>query len=136
MQTAPAQLSPHGFDLLYGLELIELGERHARGRVGVREELKEPGGAVHGGVFAAIGGSLATLASARAVSVQGKAAAALSLQTSLLRPITEGVIDATAVPRHQGRTTWVWEVEFADERGRLCALCRVTVALRDGSGPV
>ena len=32
--------------------------------------------------------------------------------------------------RHRGRTSWVWEVEFTDDQGRLCAISRVTMAVR------
>jgi uncharacterized protein (TIGR00369 family) len=60
-------------------------------------------------------------------------ATGLSNQTSFLRPITEGTIHAAARARHRGRTTWVWEVEFEDDRGRLCVLTRMTVAVRDGA---
>ncbi len=31
---------------------------------------------------------------------------------------------------HRGRTTWVWDVRLTDGVGRLCAVSRVTVAVR------
>ena len=58
---------------------------------------------------------------------------AISNQTSFLRPITEGTIHAEARRRHRGRTTWVWEVEITDDHGRLCALVRMTIAVRDAA---
>jgi uncharacterized protein (TIGR00369 family) len=61
----------------------------------------------------------------------GKTAVGLSNQTSFLRPITEGYITAVATRKHGGRTTWVWEVEMHDDQDRLCALARVTIAVRD-----
>jgi 1,4-dihydroxy-2-naphthoyl-CoA hydrolase len=125
---APIEL---GFDGLYGLELIELTDELVRGRVAVREDLKQPAGLVHGGVHAAIAESLASFGTAIAVLPQGKLAMGLSNQTSFLRPITEGVIDAKATRRHRGRTTWVWEVEIFDDQARLCVLSRVTIAVRD-----
>ena len=121
----------HGFDGLYGLELLELTEELVRGRVVVRDELKQPAGLIHGGVHAAIAESLASFGTAIAVMPQGKLAMGLSNQTSFLRPITEGLIDAKATRRHRGRTTWVWEVEIFDDQGRLCVLSRVTIAVRD-----
>jgi uncharacterized protein (TIGR00369 family) len=54
----------------------------------------------------------------------------LSNQTSFLRPILEGTVHATARARHRGRTTWVWEVEITDDQERLCALVRMTIAVR------
>ena len=60
----------------------------------------------------------------------GNTAMGMSNQTSFLRPVTEGHVNAEARARHRGRTTWVWEVELSDDAGRLCALSRVTVAVR------
>ena len=64
-------------------------------------------------------------------SDDGKSAQGLSNQTSFLRPILDGTIHAVARRRHRGRTTWVWEVEITDDQGRLCALVRMTIAVRD-----
>ena len=134
MSTAPAPLSPGGFDQLYGLELIEVGEELARGRVAIRDELKQASGDVHGGVYVAIAQSLASIATAEAFASDRKLSALLSNQTSFLRPISEGAIHAAAVMKHRGRTTWVWEVELTDDQGMLCALTRITIALKDDAG--
>jgi 1,4-dihydroxy-2-naphthoyl-CoA hydrolase len=119
-----------GFDRVYGLELLEVTDERARGRVRVREELKQPAGLVHGGVYAALAESLASIATARAVRREGRTAVGLSNQTSFLRPITEGSITGVAVRKHRGRSTWVWEVEMSDDDGRLCVLTRMTIAVR------
>ena len=119
------------FDALYGLEVLEHDEAHVRARVGVRDELKQAMGLVHGGVFASIAESITSLATALAVLPEGRMAQGLSNQTSFLRPITEGTIHAEARRRHRGRSTWVWEVELSDDHGRLCALVRMTIAVRD-----
>jgi 1,4-dihydroxy-2-naphthoyl-CoA hydrolase len=119
-----------GFDHLYGLKLTEVADDLMRATVSVRDELKQPAGLVHGGVYAAVAESLATTGTALAVFADGKTAIGLSNQTSFLRPITQGNINAQARARHRGRTTWVWEVELTDDAGRLCVLTRVTVAVR------
>ena len=120
----------NGFDGLYGLDLIELSEELARGRVLVRAELMQKPGVVHSGVYVAIAQALALSGTAFGVDKDGKFAAVLSDQTSYLRPISEGAIHARAVRKHRGRTTWVWEVEIVDDAGRLCALTRATVSVR------
>lgn len=120
-----------GFDRVYGLEVLDVDPARARAQVQVRDELKQPLGLVHGGVFAAIAESLASIATAMAVRDEHRIAMGLSNQTSFLRPITEGTIHAVAVAKHRGRTTWVWEVEMSDDSGRLCVLSRMTVAVRD-----
>jgi 1,4-dihydroxy-2-naphthoyl-CoA hydrolase len=124
-----------GFDSLIGLVIGDGGEDWVSAEVPVREELKQPAGLLHGGVFAAIAESMASLATARAVMADGFSAQGLSNQTSFLRPILEGTIHARAQRRHSGRTTWVWDVEFTDDQGRLCAVTRMTIAVRAARQP-
>ncbi len=121
---------PVGFDAVVGLRITELGDERVRGEVTVAEHLKQPTGLVHGGVYAAIAESLASLGTARVVMPEGNIAVGLSNQTSFLRPITAGTIHAEGIRKHRGRGTWVWEVEMTDDAGRLCVLTRMTVAVR------
>jgi 1,4-dihydroxy-2-naphthoyl-CoA hydrolase len=118
------------FDALYGLEVVGSSEDELRGRVDVRDAVKQPWDLVHGGVYASMADSLASRGTLAAVRAEGKIASAMSNQTSFLRPITEGHVNAVARARHRGRTTWVWEVEFFDDHDRLCALSRMTIAVR------
>ncbi len=118
------------FDALYGLEILARSDDEVTARVAVRDEVKQPMGLVHGGVYASMAESITSLATGWAVAADGMMAQGLSNQTSFLRPILEGTVHARAVRRHRGRTTWVWEVEITDDQGRLCALVRMTVAVR------
>jgi len=130
-EIAPVVPLERTFDALYGLEILSHDAQEARGQVAVSDQVKQPMGLVHGGVFASIAESLTSMATASAVWDQGKSAQGLSNQTSFLRPITEGTVHAVARRRHRGRTTWVWEVEITDDQERLCALVRMTIAVRD-----
>ena len=118
------------FDALYGLEVLESTEELVRAQVKVRDELLQPAGFVHGGVFASIAESMTSIGTWKAVHKGGRTVQGISNQTSFLRPITTGTIHATAHRRHRGRSTWVWEVDITDDEGRLCALVRMTVAVR------
>jgi uncharacterized protein (TIGR00369 family) len=120
-----------GFDGLYGLVTTEIGDGIMAGEVPVRPELKQPAGLVHGGVYAAIAESLASMGTWKDVEADGKVAMGLSNLTSFLRPITSGTVHARAEALHRGRTTWVWEVRCSDDAGHLCVLSRVTVAVRE-----
>lgn len=111
-----------------GLEVLEATPDLARGRVAVHDGVRQPMGLVHGGVYASIAESLATIATRRAVPA-GSVVRGLGTQTSFLRPILDGTIQATARPRHRGRTTWVWEVDVTDAHDRPCALVRATVTI-------
>ncbi len=119
------------FDALYGLEVTECSDSLVRGSVPVRADLTQPAGSVHGGVYCAVAESLAARGTAEEVGPEGKIAIGFSQQTTTLHPVTAGTIHATAVRRHRGRTTWVWEVEISDDEQRRCAVARVTIAVRD-----
>jgi 1,4-dihydroxy-2-naphthoyl-CoA hydrolase len=120
-----------GFDGLYGLEIIDLAPELANARLAVRDDHKQPWGIVHGGIYASIAESVTSWATATVVVPEGKIASGMSNQTSFLRPVSGGTIHAVATRKHAGRTTWVWEVEMTDDQGRLCALSRMTIAIRE-----
>jgi uncharacterized protein (TIGR00369 family) len=127
----PPSTDPQGFDALYGLELTECSAELARGRLEIRDELRQPGGAVHGGVYGAIADALAVRGTAAGVWKENKQAVGLANQITVLHPIESGTLHGTATRRHRGRTTWVWEAELADDTGRVCVIGRVTVSVRD-----
>jgi 1,4-dihydroxy-2-naphthoyl-CoA hydrolase len=118
------------FDALIGLELTGITTESASGRLVVRDEVLQPFGVVHGGVYASIAESLASRGTLAGVWPAGSIALGLSNHTSFLRPVGGGTITATARPLHRGRTTWVWDVEMTDESGKRCAVSRVTIAVR------
>lgn len=130
MVALPPDSPPSRFDELYGLEVDELGDGVARGHVVVRDELKQPAGLVHGGVYAAMAEALASAGTFVVVNDDGNVAMGMSNHTTFLRPVTQGTVQAVAHARHRGRRTWVWDVELTDDRDRPIALSRVTIAVR------
>jgi 1,4-dihydroxy-2-naphthoyl-CoA hydrolase len=122
------------FDVLIGTEWLEIGPEEARARIAVSDDHKQPYGLVHGGVYSALADSICSRATAEAVRAEGKLSLALSNHATFLRPITDGHVNALARRRHGGRMTWVWDVELSDDHGRLCALIRMTIAVRERDG--
>jgi 1,4-dihydroxy-2-naphthoyl-CoA hydrolase len=121
-------------DAAIGFEHLGADGEIARGRFEVTDSVRQPYGIVHGGAYAAAAESLASAATFMAVREQGMLAMGQSNHTSFLRPLSEGTVHAEGTVRHRGRTTWVWEVEFKDDEGRLLALSRVTMAVRSAEG--
>ena len=74
-------LEPVGFDALYGLELLEVTAEVGRAQVKVGPEHLQPFGLVHGGVYAAISESIASICTAVAVVPDGKVASGISPST-------------------------------------------------------
>jgi len=130
----PAVAPEHTLGATLGFELLEVGPERATGRFAADDRVKQPLGLVHGGAFAAFAESLASTATYEAVASDGLIAVGLSNHTSFLRPILAGIVHADGRRRHRGRTTWLWEVDFLDDEGDLCAVSRVTLAVRPAPG--
>jgi 1,4-dihydroxy-2-naphthoyl-CoA hydrolase len=117
-------------DDILGFELIEATPERCRARFAAEQRVQQPMGLVHGGAYAALAESMVSVTTHGAVRENGSFAVGQSNHTTLLRPITSGHVNAEGKPLHRGRTTWVWDVTFTDDEGRLCALTRVTMAVR------
>ena len=102
----------------------------AHGHVEVTDRVRQPYGIVHGGVYAALAESLVSMTTAVHVLADGMIAVGQSNNTTFMRPVSEGTVHAEARRRHRGRTTWVWDVDITDDEGRVCAMSRVTMAVR------
>jgi 1,4-dihydroxy-2-naphthoyl-CoA hydrolase len=118
------------FDTHIGTEWVSLDPADARARIELRDELRQPYGLMHGGVYSTIVESLCSYATAAAVWEDGNIAVGQSIEVSFMRPVTSGHAEARAVARHRGRSTWIWTVEIVDDDERLCALAKMTMAVR------
>ena len=118
------------FPALLGMEMSDFDAERMTATVPVHDGLKQPFGVVHGGVYASIAETLASVGTATGVVPEGRQALGLSNQTSFLRPLTEGTIHAEARRIHRGRTTWLWDVECRGDDGKVVAITRMTIAVR------
>jgi uncharacterized protein (TIGR00369 family) len=125
-----AEVKPAHFDGLIGTEWISDDPDDARVRLAIRDELRQPFGLMHGGVMSTLVESVCSRATAGAVYEAGMAAMGQSIDVSFIRPVTEGGVEVRAKARHRGRTTWIWEAEVLNDEGKLCALARMTIAVR------
>jgi uncharacterized protein (TIGR00369 family) len=118
------------FDGLLGTEWLDDDPEHARVRVTMRDELRQPAGLLHGGVMSSLVESVCSRATALSVMGDGMMAMGQSIGVNFIRPVTEGHAEVHAKARHRGRTTWVWDAEVLDANERLCALAQMTIAVR------
>jgi 1,4-dihydroxy-2-naphthoyl-CoA hydrolase len=128
----PAPLIPleRTFEGFLGLDWLELTEELAHVRFEVRENLKQPLGLLHGGIYSAVAETLASVATAFVVWKDGYTAAGMSNSASFLRPVTDGTVEAICRRRSREADRWLWSTEFIQYRARLCALVDVTIAVR------
>jgi 1,4-dihydroxy-2-naphthoyl-CoA hydrolase len=121
---------PGTLDDVLGFELIEATPEGCRAQFAVEKRVQQPLGLVHGGAYAALAESMVSATTHLAVMGEGNFAVGQSNATHFFRPATEGHVHAEGSAIHRGRTSWVWDVRFTDDDDRLCAVSRVTIAVR------
>jgi uncharacterized protein (TIGR00369 family) len=117
-------------DGVIGCELLELNAERVLARLHVHDSVRQRFGVVHGGTYCAWAEMLASEATVVGVAANNEIAMGLSNSTQFLRPASDGVLTADGRVRRAGRTVWVWDIDFTDAEGRLCAISRVTLAVR------
>lgn len=94
----------------------------------VTTRVHQPFGVLHGGASAALAESAASIG-ANMNCADGFAALGVEINANHVRSITAGILTATAVPVHVGRTTQVWTTEIRDQDNRLICVSRCTLAV-------
>jgi 1,4-dihydroxy-2-naphthoyl-CoA hydrolase len=126
--------APGTLDDVLGFELLDVSPKRVSARFAIEKRVTQPLGLVHGGAYAALAESMISVATHMAVEGDGMFAVGQSNSTSFLRPVTNGSVHAEGIPLHRGRSTWVWDVRFTDDDDRLCAITRMTMAVRPQTG--
>jgi 1,4-dihydroxy-2-naphthoyl-CoA hydrolase len=126
----PAVAFERTFEGFLDLNWLELEPDSVHVQFRVRDNLKQPLGLLHGGIYAGVAETIASIATVANVWRDGFIGAGLNNYASFLRPITEGLVDVRARLRGHDDREWVWSHDFRDERGNLCALVDVTIAVR------
>lgn len=129
-EPAATAAGPQDLNEALGMKVGEFDDQRITGSFEVADRVRQPFGIVHGGAYAALAETLASVATFYAVHANGEIAVGQNNDTSFLRPVSEGTVHALGTRRHRGRTSWIWDVEFTDDQGRVCALSRVTIAVR------
>jgi len=111
-----------------GVEVVEVGESGARGRLVADRRHLHPGGFVHGGVWAGFADTVAAWATIANLP-DGHDFSTAEMKLNLFGVARAGdVLEAEAAPLHVGRRTQVWEVRV-EAAGRLGGLFVCTQVL-------
>jgi 1,4-dihydroxy-2-naphthoyl-CoA hydrolase len=112
-----------------GIEFLEFGERRVRARMPVAGNT-QPLGLLHGGATASLCETVASVGTAFLVGVD-KLSVGVDLSITHLRSARDGWVTVTAVPLRIGRTVAHWDMRVHDDEGRLVAVSRLTLSVRD-----
>src|SRR5947209_1079669 len=112
-----------------GMEFVEVTEERIVARMPV-DGNTQPYGLLHGGATAALCETIASFGTAL-LAGPDRMVMGIELNVNHLRSVTEGTVTATGVPLHVGRRTAVWDMRVHDDEGRLVAVSRLTLAIRE-----
>ncbi|NUQ21363.1 MAG: hotdog fold thioesterase [Gemmatimonadaceae bacterium] len=119
-----------------GIEIVELTDDRVVATMPVDDRTRQPYGLLHGGASIALAETVASLGAAGRVDRDRFAVVGQEINGNHIRAMKDGIVRATGMPLHVGRTSQVWSIEITDERGRLVCISRCTLAVverRDGS---
>lgn len=111
-----------------GIEIVEVAPSRVVVRLEVGPMHHQPYGILHGGVSALLAESAASIGAATAAPA-GTSVVGVELNANHLRAMRTGTLTATATPVHTGRRIHVWNVELADQDGRMICVSRCTLAV-------
>ncbi len=121
-----------GLDTTLGLVVTEVSPDLVVLRCELGPQHLEPFGIVHGGLYATLVESAASIAANNWLGPP-RTAAGISNQTDLYRSISAGTITAVATPVYRGRQQQVWQVNISSADGKL--LARGQLRLLNDSDP-
>ena len=111
-----------------GIEFLEVGDDFIRARVPVDHRTHQPFGILHGGVSVVLAETLGSCGAAYSTPADQRAVG-LDINANHIRSASSGWVTGVARPVHMGRSTHVWQIELADEQGRLTCVSRITMAI-------
>jgi 1,4-dihydroxy-2-naphthoyl-CoA hydrolase len=123
------EIARRGLNNSLGIEVLEVSPDRVVATMPVDNRTLQPFGLLHGGASVALAETVASFGAAARIDRARFAAVGQEINANHLRPMRSGIVRATAVPVHAGRTSHVWAIEIVDEEGRLVCISRCTVAI-------
>jgi len=118
-----------GFASLLGIYFSEVGEDYLKATLPLGPHLLQPMGILHGGVSCAFAETMGSTAGNCCVDPSLEYCVGLDININHLHSIRSGLLIAITRPYHLGRRTQVWSIHLSNERGKLIAVSRLTLAV-------
>ncbi len=108
------------------IRFLEVTQEKVVATMPVNSRVHQPDGVLHGGASVALAETVGSFASAMAINRDTHIVRGIEISANHLRSVKDGIITATAIPLHKGRTTQLWEIRITDESERLISLCKLS----------
>src|SRR6185436_17846602 len=115
-------LATRGLADALGIDVRELTPERVVATMPVDQRTRQPFGILHGGASVALAETVASFGAVMLIDRERFVAVGQEINANHLRPKLEGVVTATGVPVHVGRSSQVWSIEIRDEQGKLVCI--------------
>lgn len=134
IQTSVEQLRKYSRETLadtIDIRVTEIGPDYLRATMPVTSRTHQPMGVLHGGASVALAETIGSIAATLCVDQEKYICLGQEINANHLRPVSSGIVTATARPFHIGKRSHVWHIEIRDEQDRLVCVSRLTMAVVD-----
>ncbi len=112
------------FDNGLGTSILEASGDRVVAELEVGPQHHQPSGIVHGGVYATLVETTASVGASLHLG-EGRFAMGITNSTDFLRAVSVGTLHVVAEPVQRGRTMQLWQVSITDEQQRPVAVGRL-----------
>lgn len=111
------------------IKFLEASAEKVVATMPVSSKVHQPDGVLHGGATVALAETVGSFASALSVNRETHIVRGIEISANHLRSVRDGIVTATAIPLHKGRTTHLWEIRVTDESDALISLCKLSTII-------
>jgi 1,4-dihydroxy-2-naphthoyl-CoA hydrolase len=118
------------------IRFTEIGPDYLSATMPVDHRTWQPFGLLHGGASVVLAETLGSVGANCCIDATRFYGVGQEINANHLRSARSGRVTGTARPVHIGGRSQVWEIRIEDEKKRLMAISRMTLAIIEGSAPV
>lgn len=112
-----------------GIEVVSMEKDKVVMTMPVDQRTHQPYGYLHGGASVLLAETVASLGGTLHVDLATQAVFGMEINANHIRSKREGIVTATGIPIHVGRTSMVWQIEIKDEEDKLICISRCTLGV-------
>jgi 1,4-dihydroxy-2-naphthoyl-CoA hydrolase len=121
---------------LLDIRFTEIGPDYIRASMPVDRRTTQPYGLLHGGASVVLAETLGSVGATCCVDTGLFYCVGQEINANHIRSARSGRVTGTARPVHLGGRSQVWEIRIEDDRQKLVAISRMTLAVVEGQAPV
>lgn len=111
------------------IKAISITENVIVATMPITDHVRQPFGILHGGASVVLAESIGSVASNLVVDPSRAYGVGLDINANHVKAGKTGIVTATCIALHLGKTTHVWDIKIHNDQHELLCISRLTVAI-------